>query len=215
MAGISSDGSVYFLDNTPDIFQITPGLLASSPGGLLGLKGNDKVSGSVEQNLIYGNQDSDILLGADKDDTLYGGKDNDLLVGKTGNDLLLGDKGNDFLLGDQGNDSLNGGNGGDTLIGNLGQDILTGGDDADVFVLQADPQVINSANADIITDFDSNIDLIPELLKLNRVHEKLASVISLRLAKCRVGTLVVSSTTSLTFLFAAKKQVVRPLKVTA
>ena len=160
MAGISSDGSVYFLDNTPDIFQITPGLLASSPGGLLGLKGNDKVSGSVEQNLIYGNQDSDILLGADKDDTLYGGKDNDLLVGKTGNDLLLGDKGNDFLLGDQGNDSLNGGNGGDTLIGNLGQDILTGGDDADVFVLQADPQVINSANADIITDFDSNIDLI-------------------------------------------------------
>lgn len=160
MAGISSDGSVYFLDNTPDIFQITPSLLASSPGGLLALKGNDKVTGSVESNLIYGNQDSDILLGGDKDDTLYGGKGNDLLVGKTGNDLLLGDQGNDFLLGSQGNDSLNGGNGGDTLIGNLGQDILTGGDDADVFVLQADPQVINSATADIITDFDSNIDLI-------------------------------------------------------
>src|SRR5262245_5475457 len=81
----------------------------------IGTTGNDTLLGDANDN--------NILLGLAGDDLLTGGKLADLLVGGDGNDTLLGGNGNDILLGDAGDDVLDGGAGNDMLIGDLGIDL--------------------------------------------------------------------------------------------
>ncbi len=118
---------------------------------LLGGKGNDRIFGQDGNDLIVGDQGADFLDGGNGDDVILGGQGIDTLIGGTGNDLLYGGKGDDFL---------NGGEGRDTLIGDLGRDVLTGGLDADLFILEPRPPVFNTANADVVTDFQVGIDFI-------------------------------------------------------
>ena len=156
MVGPTANG---FYELTPESenFQLTVGLLADLPGGLLGLNGNDSIIGASDSEIINGNQDNDTIAGNQGNDSLFGGKDLDLLMGGLGADFLSGNLGNDQIFGDEGNDILRGGKENDTLIGGEGDDSLygdlevdslIGGSGADVFFL--------SSEADIISDFDES-----------------------------------------------------------
>jgi serralysin len=168
MPGPSPDG-YYALTSSDDSFQMTPGLLARLPFGLLGLTGNDTIQGSTDAETINGNQGDDYILGEGNNDLIYGGKDRDELWGDDGNDTLNGNLGddyvyggadNDFVRGGQGNDLLYGDEWNDTLIGDFGADVLTGGNGSDLFVLRPDTVLVDPANADLILDFNPSGDLI-------------------------------------------------------
>jgi len=66
-------------------------------------------------------------------ETITGTQDDDLIYGFNGDDILNGDLGNDTLEGGNDNDTLNGGLGNDTLRGGAGIDILNGEDGDDIF----------------------------------------------------------------------------------
>jgi serralysin len=169
---------VYDLSNdpaTPDEVQLTPGLLATYPFGMRSLDGNDRVVGSSDGELIFGNLGLDTLLGSGGQDSLLGGRDHDViqghedddvLTGNVGSDIIDGGSGNDSLFGGQNNDALVGGDGSDTLSGDLGIDAISGGTGADVFVLRADNTssliefASNSGNADLLIDFNPLDDRI-------------------------------------------------------
>lgn len=151
MAGASSDGLFYLLDDTPDDFTLIPGFLQPHPQGLLALNSNDVVSGSSDSEIIYGNQGND---------SLFGGEGNDLLLGNQEDDRLSGDAGDDTLWGGIGNDLLIGGDGNDVLSGDFGQDTLIGGAGADRFVLRSYSMATDPSRADVIEDFDITSDFI-------------------------------------------------------
>lgn len=168
MTGPSPDG-YYGLTPDNDNFQMTPGLLAGLPIGLLGLNGNDTIQGSSDGEIINGNQGNDFIFGRGGDDLIYGGRDNDQLWGNEGNDTLNGNLGDDTIYGGAGNDLIRGGKGtdvlrgdagNDTLIGDFGADVLTGGSDSDLFVLRPDTVLADPASADLILDFDKTSDRI-------------------------------------------------------
>ncbi|MDI9640123.1 tandem-95 repeat protein [Geitlerinema splendidum] len=133
------------------------------------LQGDDTVNGGSGHDWIHGNQGKDYLFGNGGNDTLFGGKDNDYLDGGIGDDSLLGNRaqdtllggtGNDILWGGKGFDLLIGGDGDDTLSGDLGGDTLIGGNGADVFVLRTSTAAVNLETADLIMDFELEIDQI-------------------------------------------------------
>ena len=92
------------------------------------------------------------FTGNDVDNKIYGGG---------GNDVLTGLEGNDELRGEAGADTLDGGDGDDLLIGGGGAsaDTLTGGASSDTFRIGYYESGTGSG-ADIITDFESGVDLI-------------------------------------------------------
>ncbi|MBE9094375.1 calcium-binding protein [Tychonema sp. LEGE 07203] len=160
-------------DNTPENITLAPGQLASFPGGVWMLGGNDTVRGSSDGELIFGNDGKDSLLGGAGNDSIYGGKDDDDVLGESGNDFLTGDKnsdfvdggaGNDLLRGGQGVDLLVGGDGNDTLIGDRDVDIYQGGAGSDVFVFRVDragSRILGIEVPDaVIVDFDKSSDSI-------------------------------------------------------
>ncbi len=143
-----------------DIFEISTEL-SQEVFGVLGLEGNDEITGSIINDVINGNQGDDSLDGRDSSDYLRGGKgldllsgglDDDILNGNLDSDTLFGGKGNDFLRGGKDSDVLTAGEGNDILIGDAGTDNLLGEAGADTFVLA----VIDNEedNADTIEDFN-------------------------------------------------------------
>ncbi|NJN60360.1 MAG: hypothetical protein HC795_01435 [Coleofasciculaceae cyanobacterium RL_1_1] len=83
-----------------------------------------------------------------------------MVSGNLGDDVVNGGDGNDLLVGGQGNDALNGETGDDTLSGDFGKDTLTGGTGADTFVLRSATATTDTAQADIVTDFELGSDRI-------------------------------------------------------
>ena len=71
-----------------------------------------------------------LILGLGGNDTLSGGNGNDCLVGGDGDDILVGN-GKDVLLGGDGDDTLHGGGDGDAIDGGNGMDLLDGGEGTD------------------------------------------------------------------------------------
>jgi Ca2+-binding RTX toxin-like protein len=69
MFGPSNDGSLYILDDQSNTFSLQPNFLTPYPGGLLGLAGNDNITGSVSPEIINGNQGDDLILGQGGADT--------------------------------------------------------------------------------------------------------------------------------------------------
>jgi Ca2+-binding RTX toxin-like protein len=157
---------------------------------LYGGSGNDSIDGGVllgryqkgGDNFLYGGAGDDLLRGCEND-FLDGGTGNDTLlgdersvVGGPYNDTLIGGSGDDSLEGGYDNDVLNGGAGNDVLIGGIALtsdyevDTLTGGAGADRFILGNEFDTLyvpyNASVEDpinnyaIITDFDSNQDVI-------------------------------------------------------
>ncbi|MDY7003664.1 MAG: peptidylprolyl isomerase [Cyanobacteriota bacterium] len=143
-----------------DIFPISTEL-SQEVFGVLGLEGNDEITGSILNDVINGNQGDDSLDGGDSSDYLRGGKgfdllsgdaDSDILNGNLDNDTLFGGTGDDFLRGGKDSDLLTGGEGDDILIGDAGTDNLLGEAGADTFILTLIEN--EEDNADTIEDFN-------------------------------------------------------------
>jgi len=164
-------------DNTSEFVTLSIADAANFPLGVWMLAGDDFVTGSTANDLVYGNEGEDIISGGLGNDSLFGGKGKDFLTGEEGNDslsggqdadLLIGGAGNDILLGGRGNDLLSSGSGNDTLVGGLGHDILVGFDDSNslkiggsnLYVIQAEPGVTDVNNADFILGFRVGLDRI-------------------------------------------------------
>jgi Ca2+-binding RTX toxin-like protein len=81
---------------------------------------------------ILGLTGNDTLTGNSLADIIEGGVGNDRLLGLGGNDILNGGDGDDFLDGGSGNDYVSGEIGNDTLFGSLGSDFFNGGAGTDV-----------------------------------------------------------------------------------
>jgi len=71
---------------------------------------------SIDQEYLFGSDDTDVFAGNSADDHLFGGAGTDVLRGSGGNDYLQGDAGDDRLEGDVGSDTLKGGPGFDTYV---------------------------------------------------------------------------------------------------
>lgn len=157
-------------DNTSEFVTLSIADAANFPLGVWMLAGDDFVTGSTANDLVYGNEGEDIISGGLGNDSLFGGRGKDFLTGEEGNDslsggqdadFLIGGAGNDILLGGRGNDLLISGSGNDTLVGGLGHDILGGLDDnnsikiggSNLYVIQAEPGVTDVNNADFIIGF--------------------------------------------------------------
>ena len=89
---------------------------------VVGGTGNDVLSGTAQDELLWADAGDDTVNGGAGNDTIYGGLGNEVLSGDTGNDVLYGERGNDVLYGNEGNDKLSGGTGNDTLNGGAGDD---------------------------------------------------------------------------------------------
>jgi Ca2+-binding RTX toxin-like protein len=94
-----------------------------------GTQNNDAIYGNDAANVLDGQSNNDLIFGGGGNDTLYGGDGWDTLYGGGGDDKLYGGGGNDLLFGEAGNDFLDGGSGDDTLYGGDGNDYLVGGGD--------------------------------------------------------------------------------------
>ena len=164
-------------DNTSESVTLSIANTANFPLGVWMLAGDDVVTGSTANDLVYGNEGEDIISAGLGNDSLFGGKGKDFLTGEEGNDsisggqdadFMIGGAGNDILLGGRGNDLLISGSGNDTLVGGLGQDILGGLDEnnsikiggSNLFVIQAEPGVTDVNNADFILGFRVGVDRI-------------------------------------------------------
>ncbi|WP_413167714.1 calcium-binding protein [Capilliphycus salinus ALCB114379] len=145
------------------------------PGGIFMLEGDDTVTGSFSNDLIFGNQGEDFIVGGfGGDDTIYGGQGKDFLGSGAGNGLVLGNLDNDWVIGSAGNNQLFGGQGSDfiagegggndTLSGDLGRDYIVGRNlpitdtDRKLYLLQAEPNVLNINSADLIVNFLVGVD---------------------------------------------------------
>ncbi len=111
-------------------------------------------SGNFEPKLFKGDDD---ITGSTQNDKLYGFKGNDTMTGRAGDDRMLGGKGNDSLNGNAGNDVLIGNGGSDLLNGGGGKDKLTGGSGNDTFFFNSKT---TSSNLGTITDFTHGKDTI-------------------------------------------------------
>jgi Ca2+-binding RTX toxin-like protein len=118
-----------------------------------GLGGDDSITGSALDDLIFGGDGNDSIRG----------EFSTMGFESTSNDRLYGEAGDDTLNGGNGNDRLFGGIGADQLIGGNGDDLLTGGVGADRFVFN---DVFTRRNFsqgelwghDVITDFQVGLD---------------------------------------------------------
>lgn len=90
---------------------------------------NDRVAGTLDDNVIalgggddyaQGDAGHDTIEGGDGDDTLRGGLDHDLLLGGGGDDSLYGDRHDDWLAGGAGNDLIEMGAGDDRIYDAIG-----------------------------------------------------------------------------------------------
>lgn len=165
-------------NNTSEVVTLSIADATNFPLGIWMLGGDDQVTGSTANDLVYGNDGEDIINGDLGNDSLFGGKNKDFLGGDQGNDFLsagqdadwlTGGAGDDALLGGRGNDALFSGNGNDTLVGGLGRDFLAGLDDnngsikiggSNLYVLQAEPGVTDFNNADVLIFFRPGVDRI-------------------------------------------------------
>ena len=169
MIGYKFSSLSYLLDANSNQFTVPVNLLIPYSAGLQALDGNDTIIGSLNPELINGNQGNDNIFGGDGYDTLRGGKGNDFIQANQGNDEVFGDLGkdtiygeigNDIIYGGKGEDILFGGNGNDIIYGDLGKDTLIGEAGNDIFVLRDSPNNNNLDAADIIDDFNLNFDSI-------------------------------------------------------
>ena len=93
---------------------------------------NSFTAPTVDNWQILGLAGNDTLTGNSLADIIEGGTGDDRLFGLGGNDVLNGGDGNDFLDGGSGDDYVSGEIGNDTLFGSLGSDFFNGGAGTDV-----------------------------------------------------------------------------------
>jgi len=91
---------------------------SETANSILGLGGNDTITGNGYVDFIHGGTGNDTLNGMGGDDVLNGQEGDDVLDGGSGDDLVLGGDGNDVLYGGTGTDRLWGGTGNDHYVYN-------------------------------------------------------------------------------------------------
>jgi Ca2+-binding RTX toxin-like protein len=132
--------------------------------------GDDRVGGSMRDELIYGMDGDDRLHGGEGNDTIYGGAGRDHIFAEDGddrvkggahNDRIFGNDGEDFLYGDGGHDYIDNGQNADHTWGGAGNDYLTStgrgrnwfwGDDGDdhIYSGPAPDMVFGGAGNDLL-----------------------------------------------------------------
>jgi hypothetical protein len=101
---------------------------AASPGKtIVGLGGNDTITGTQFDDVIVGGDGNDTITGLGGNDVLSGNAGDDTVSGGEGNDVITGNDGNDTLSGEGGNDFVDGGLGNDTVSGGSGVNVVIGG----------------------------------------------------------------------------------------
>jgi len=128
--------------------QITVSSTLTTPVTLLGMDGDDTLTGGGAADLLDGGSGRDTLHGGPGDDLLDGGADNDALYGDAGQDVLHGGDGADDLYGGDDADRLYGDAGSDALHGGNGSDLLDGGRDNDALYGDAGRDVLNGNQGD-------------------------------------------------------------------
>lgn len=98
---------------------------------LLGGDGSDNLDGAEGADLLSGDAGGDMIEGGTGADSLFGGADSDNLAGGEDRDLLYGGDGRDDLDGGEGRDSLYGGTGADFFADGSGNNLIYGGDGSD------------------------------------------------------------------------------------
>lgn len=126
---------------------------------LRGGAGADTIRGGAGYDDVNGNQGDDVIDGgAGGNDWLLGGQGNDqiaassgdvIINGNLGADTVAGGAGADVVRGGQANDLMNGGGGNDQMYGDRGDDAIAGGGGADTFHFSA------ASGHDVITDFSA------------------------------------------------------------
>lgn len=193
-----ADGTVWDVAYLRSLLPITPIVGTSgddtlfSPGGVdttvLGLEGNDSLTGSSSDDTLVGDAGDDRLQGNAGSDHLLGGEGNDVIRGDDdpeflaeayhGNDYLDGGDGDDQLAGDGGNDTLLGGAGNDVLDGGAGSDFLDGGEGHDtlyagagdtvsdlsgwnaLYLQDGEPLSVTANGADLVLDYGAKGTLL-------------------------------------------------------
>ncbi|MBX9933480.1 MAG: calcium-binding protein [Methylobacterium sp.] len=105
---------------------------------VIGLGGDDRFAGGVQDDILYGGEGKDVLTG---------GIDQDRLEGGSGDDRIFGGDQDDDLAGGEGDDFLDEGIGHGDLEGGMGNDILVGGQGPDAFAYD------RMTGSDVIRDF--------------------------------------------------------------
>jgi Ca2+-binding RTX toxin-like protein len=119
------------------------------------LSGNDVVTGTVNDDTLYGGGGNDRLIGDLGNDTLFGGDGADTLNGGEGNDFIFGGDSaadlRDLVFAGEGNDSIDGGYGNDEIFGQGGNDTIAGGFGSDTLQGQDGNDVLTgSALSDLV-----------------------------------------------------------------
>ena len=129
-------------------------------------------TGTVNDDVLQGNDGIDVIVGLAGNDTLQGLGGDDTLDGGEGDDILEGGDGDDTLNGGDGADFLDGGAGDDTMFvdvnsngnifyGGTGNDTMTGGQfyDAYIFSLGDGQDTINEQGGNANPIFNDDIFL--------------------------------------------------------
>ncbi len=105
----------------------TPGI--SQAELVLGLDGDDTLTGGNGLNVIYGGNGNDTFTGTTGENRMHG---------QNGDDILTGGSENDYLAGNLDNDTINGGGGSDFILPGFGDDSVNAGDGNDFVVFTGD-----------------------------------------------------------------------------
>ncbi len=150
---------------------------------VVGGEGHDTVTSThSEAMMMLGLAGNDRLTGGSGNDSLQGGTGADTLDGSAGNDSLEGEAGDDTLFGGAGSDSLQGGAGADTLEGGAGNDQLYGGTGNDRYLFTSgngQDTLVDSDSTEVSMD---EVALGDGLVPLNVVFSRQANDLRVALA---------------------------------
>ncbi len=132
------------VDGTGDFY------LVNAHGDVWNMDGSE--AGGVELAGLTGREDgNDTITGSGADDVIFGQEGNDTIHGGAGDDAIYGGSGNDTIHGDAGNDYIDGGAGADTIYGGEGNDII---------VYDANDVLVNGGEGiDFMVSTDSDLTL--------------------------------------------------------
>jgi Ca2+-binding RTX toxin-like protein len=130
---------------------------------LMGLDGNDSLSGGAGNDTLFGGNDLDFLDGGDGTDRVFGEAGNDSINGAIGNDTVYGGDGSDSLSGNADTDTVFGDGGDDTISGSsgVGGDTLYGGSGTEVtgdwLTYATSPAVTGSPTIGVTANLGTNV----------------------------------------------------------
>ena len=145
---------------------------------LLGMAGNDTLTGGANADSLDGGDGNDSLTGNAGADKLQGGLGNDKLFGLADNDTLDGGFGADTLDGGADNDVLDGNADADSLIGGTGRDLLIGGAALDIVAGGADEDILIGGTTSHSGNHSALAAIMAEWTSANSYAARIANLLS-------------------------------------